>query len=233
MSSVPLRVLITGFGPFPGVCENASASFARLLTQQTKQSLPEVRAITAVLPTEWETAPGLLSDLVAETQPAVCLHFGVSCHVRGVTLETCARNAAGRKLDAAGRYPVSPRLRQDAPSVLLPTANPMRLLGHQACGRLPLTQSLASGDYVCNAVYFHSLWLARQQRMSRDPGRQVAFLHLPVRFGGLGWADNNTLEDKALSLDLALRTAMLVLHTLCELAAPPTVTRVAFIDPVG
>ena len=92
---------------------------------------------------------------------------------------------------------------------------------------------MASGDYVCNALYFHSLWLARQHRKGSDPGRQVAFLHLPVRFGGLGWAESNTPEDKALSLDLALRTAMRVLHTLCELAAPPSDTRVALVDPVG
>jgi len=206
------RLLITGFGPFPGIPENASAGFAQTLAAHARQHLPQTQTYAAVLPTEWEAGPLALRSFIAKIQPTVCLHLGVTGRSGGMTLETHAQNAAGQKRDAAGRLPASGRLLLDAPAVLVPPTSSARLLAQGQLAGGPLSQSLKSGDYVCNSVFFHSLWLARQQAGRR----QVAFLHLPVQVGDLGKSDDPAPPDAAITLESALGCALRLLTVLVE-----------------
>lgn len=212
---MPLRILITGFGPFPGIIDNASAHVAPLLAAQAERALPGAKAVAAVLPTEWEAAPHHLKALIAEIQPAICLHLGVSGLASGVVQETYARNRAGERPDAAGRLPASRRLLDDAPAVLIPA---------RTSQVLALGAARQAGDYVCNAVFFHSLWLARQQAGRRH----VAFLHLPVRVGALGLAEDGRLNRKPLPLETALSAALKVIAAVADAASPSAAANARF-----
>jgi pyroglutamyl-peptidase len=215
MPPYPIRILVTGFGPFPGVIENASAGFAPLLAARVEKALPACQIAAAVLPVEWQAAPRVLERLIAEVQPAVCLHLGVATSARGVVLETYARNAAGQRRDAAGRLPPSNRLLEEAPWLLLPKTNPLRLLGQRLASDAVIP-SLKAGDYLCNAIHFYSLWQARRQSTQR----QVAFLHLPVRIGALGKAESGEANEP-MDLERALGAVMGVLTALMDQATVP------------
>jgi len=215
MPNAPVRLLVTGFGPFPGVPDNASAGFAHMLADAAGKFGPAVEATAAVLPTEWDSAPSMLHRLIAEYQPGVCLHLGVSGTARDVIVETLARNTAALKPDATGKLPARGRLIEEAPAMLLPARSPLQLVSEAMRAGLPVRPSLRAGNYLCNAIYFHSLWLMRQRRPPGGLGRQVAFLHLPVRVGVFGRTEPSGPTAEPLSLDLALRSAMRILGSLC------------------
>src|SRR5262245_8728773 len=71
-------VIITGFGPFPGVPVNATMRLVPELVQAARQALPGVRVTSAILATEWATAPMRLDALITEADPDLIVHFGVS-----------------------------------------------------------------------------------------------------------------------------------------------------------
>lgn len=172
-------VLITGFGPFPGVPYNVSASLAEQIGAEVRQRFPSSTVVTAALPTEWETAPELASDLICDLKPALALHFGVSEQAHGFVIETLARNETGR-LDAAGELPMIPVIEPFGPDEM-PTQLPagrinarLRRLG------LPSRLSRDAGTYLCNAVFYRSVLTQKELGL----GGRSGFIHLPVAVGG-------------------------------------------------
>jgi len=212
MVRTPLRVLITGFGPFPGIIENASEAFAPLFACRAPERVPQVQTACAILPTRWHVVPGLLRQLLDDVQPHLCLHFGVQGNARGLVLETIARNQAAGRIDAAGLLPPSATLEPGAPFLLLPPSGPTRLLARAQQQDLPVSASVNAGDYLCNALFFHSLSAARRATQLR----LVAFLHLPVRVGGAGLAEDEALNAHNLPLEAALAGAACVLGAMVE-----------------
>ena len=211
-NSGPLRVLITGFGPFPGIIENASEAFAPLFAYRAPELVPGVRTACAILPTQWRAVPHMLRRLLDEVQPHLCLHFGVQGGASGLVLETVARNLAAEKTDAAGLLPHSAMLEAGAPHVLTPLSGPLRLLERANALGLPVSASVQAGDYLCNALFFHSLAAA----LRIDRPRLVAFLHLPVRVGGAGRAEDDALNGEGLPLEVALAGATCVLGAMAD-----------------
>ncbi len=222
MPATPLRVLITGFGPFPGIIENASEAFAPVLAYRAPEHFPNLQTACAILPTEWTAAPHRLLRLLAELQPHICLHFGVQGGAKGLVLETIARNKAGDKLDAAGLPSPAAVLEAGAPHMLLPPAGPRRLLGAALRQGLPVGASVNAGDYVCNALFFHSLSSARKLAQPDGRRRLVAFLHLPVRVGGAGLAEDDALNANNLTLEAAVAGSLSVLGAMAEQFASAT-----------
>src|SRR5262245_24302580 len=95
-------ILLTGFGPFPGMPENASARLVERLAPAARRIFSGFGIEAAVLPTEWRAGPQRLESLLAAFQPVIALHFGVSAHAKGFTVESRGRNAACALPDAAG-----------------------------------------------------------------------------------------------------------------------------------
>jgi pyroglutamyl-peptidase len=216
MTRAPLRVLITGFGPFPGILENSSEAFAPLLAYRARERFQHLQTACAILPTQWAGAPFVLQRLLAELQPHICLHFGVQGGATGLVLETIARNRTSDRLDAAGLPPDGDTLVAGAPSILLPSAGPRRLLGDAIKQGLPVAASVNAGDYVCNALFYHSLLAARRIRVETGPARLVAFVHVPVRVGGAGLAEEDDLNVNNLTLDAALSGSLSILGAMAE-----------------
>ena len=106
-------MLITGFGPFPGVPVNATMQLVPELAAAGTRAFAGVRIATAILATEWAAAPRTLDGLLAEVKPDLVLHFGVSSRARGFEVESRAANACTQMPDAAGILPAGERLRAD------------------------------------------------------------------------------------------------------------------------
>ena len=175
MNDASCAVLITGFGPFPGVPHNVSAALAAEIGAEVRARFPWSNVVSAALPTEWAVAPEQVSDLIGGLKPALAVHFGVSDIARGFVIETVARNVSDR-LDASGALPAFPVVEPFGPE-MVPTLLPagrinarLRRLG------LPARLSRDAGSYLCNAVFYRSVLTQTELGL----GGRSGFVHLPV-----------------------------------------------------
>jgi len=175
------RVLLTGFGPFPGVTENPSAWLAETLAEQNPSPQFESELHARILPTEWE-ATRLMPRLYEALQPNVMIHFGLSERAKAFRIERSAHNRAALRADAKGAMPSGPVIRPEGPD-RFDTALPAgALAAHlKTCG-LPARASRSAGRYLCNFLYYHSLDWARRQ----ESACLVLFVHIPPASGRSG-----------------------------------------------
>lgn len=169
-------VLLTGFGPFPGVRRNASGDLVRALTRRARRDLPDYCFASAILPTEWDRAPGLIASLHARHAPRLALHFGVAAGAHGFRIETEARNFCRSLPDAAGCSPALPRLEDNSTTVRTVTIAARSIAAALASKGYPVSLSNDAGGYLCNAALYHSLALAE----GRGGDCRVGFVHIPA-----------------------------------------------------
>jgi pyroglutamyl-peptidase len=169
-------VLLTGFGPFPGVERNASSELAMQLARLAARRHCDFQFAAEVLPVDWGQAPLQVADLLRRYQPEVALHFGVSVRARGFVIETHAYNETKDAPDDNGQTAQSMHLvLGDRPrrSATLPVKKIVQTL-HRA--GFPAELSSDPGRYLCNAVLFHSLRHAGRTQ----PKTRTGFIHVPA-----------------------------------------------------
>jgi pyroglutamyl-peptidase len=169
-------ILLTGFGPFPGVPDNASALLVPKLAHLVARRFRAHRVVARILPTEWEAVPDRLAAHYARERPCLGLHFGVSERASGFVIETLARNVRDALPDAAGAMPRAACVVEKGPECLttnLPTEEIVARLG--ALG-LPACLSNDAGAYLCNTALYTALALADEG--PRTPA--IGFVHIPV-----------------------------------------------------
>ncbi|MBT3071041.1 hypothetical protein KKP04_09180 [Rhodomicrobium sp. Az07] len=170
----PVRVLVTGFGPFPGVPRNASETLVHNLALRAEPCTEGIALSTAVLPVCWATAHEAETAAVAAFAPDAVLHFGVSRRAAVFEIESRAVNICGQRPDAHGRIsPLAPLVRAGAP-LLTPTLAPLHLIRALRRANVPVQLSRNAGRYLCNALFYRSL--AREG----DGGPLAAFIHMPI-----------------------------------------------------
>ncbi|HEY8129085.1 MAG TPA: pyroglutamyl-peptidase I [Hyphomicrobium sp.] len=167
-------VLLTGFGPFPGIPSNVSADLVRKVARLARRALPEFHFAVAVLPTEWMRAPRLVAALHMRYRPMLALHFGVASGAESIRLEMEGRNFCRPALDAAGALPSASVLCEDGPSARHATIAVKAIAKELNARGYPAFISDDAGGYLCNAVLYHSLAHAEARG-----GCQVGFVHIP------------------------------------------------------
>ena len=168
----PVRVLATGFGPFPGVERNASASVVRALA--LSGAAAGIELFAEVIPVEWTEAQAAARRAIAAARPHAILHFGVTKRATGFEIETRAVNMSGPKQDRAGVARPGRRLAYSGAPVLQPALPPPILLRALRLAGFPAQLSRNAGRYLCNALYYWSLTDAAAT------GALVSFIHLPA-----------------------------------------------------
>jgi pyroglutamyl-peptidase len=165
-----VRVLITGFGPFPGAPFNPSAALAKALARRRRPALAAIERSTHVFATTYASVDRDLPKLFAQKpKPDIVLMFGVAGRRRQLCIETRARNAVSLLFpDASGRKLRHGVIRLGGPATLTGNAPFARLAG-AAGTRL----SRDAGSYLCNYVY----WRALEQVRGTRP--LVQFVHIP------------------------------------------------------
>jgi pyroglutamyl-peptidase len=168
-----MRVLIAGFGPFPGAPFNPTALLTAALARRRRPALSEIEIESHVFTTAYTEVHRDLRRLFAR-RPDIVLIFGLAAGRRHVSVETRARNAVSLLFpDAGGRRPQhatidigEPRSRAgNTPSVSLLSA--LRRSGIRA------HLSRDAGRYLCNYVY----WQALRHVDGKRP--LVQFVHIP------------------------------------------------------
>ena len=76
-------ILLTGFGPFPGVAENATSKLVPALAAAAREAFAEHAFLSEILDTAWDSAPARVAALLAHHKPHLALHFGVAREAQG------------------------------------------------------------------------------------------------------------------------------------------------------
>jgi pyroglutamyl-peptidase len=170
------RILVTGFGAFPGAPVNPTeALIAALRTAR----LPGIALEPYVLPVTWAGTGAALTGLIARHAPAAIMMFGLARGSRMLRLETRAVNAATTAHpDAEGVVQAMAVPWPDGPPARHARADLAAVLAAVRASGAPARLSRDAGTYLCNAA----LWTALAATDERTP---VLFIHVPqVRDGG-------------------------------------------------
>ncbi len=194
-----VRVLVTGFGPFPGMPQNASASMVGALSRSP--TVPGIELFTEVVPVVWAEARAVTREAIARVRPHAILHFGVSKRLTGFEIETCAVNIGSPRQDHAGVVrPAKPLDRLGKP-LLHSTLPPPALLRALRQSGFPVQLSRNAGRYLCNALFYWSL------ADSAADGALVSFVHMPALGAEAVAQPQLTLEDATAGAHVLIRAS--------------------------
>ena len=173
-----MRILLIGFGPFPGVPRNPSAILAERLARRRRPALTATIRTAHVFATTYAAVDSELPKLLAG-RPDIVLMFGLAARRRQLCIETQARNAVSILFpDVCGYQPARSVIAPGGPAALRGGAPFARLLAAARASRMPARLSRDAGRYVCNYSYWRALEIA-----GRGHRPLVQFVHIPrVRF---------------------------------------------------
>ena len=168
-----IRILLTGYGAFPGARSNPSAALVQAVQRTHKARLARIgiELHTVILPVEFNSLPNALQQNSNSVSPAAILHVGLAGRRRAVHVELQARNRLSLlHPDAAGRHALATRIHPGA-EVLKSTLPAPQLLQILRVHRLPAVVSMDAGSYVCNQTLYLTL--------ARGAGIKAGFIHIP------------------------------------------------------
>lgn len=175
----PIRVLLTGFGPFPGVRTNLSGDFLAQFETHFSPVADNVEVRTEIVDTSWTAAEEFVANNLAVYDPHIALHFGVHRRADGFRIETRARNRAGAHADVDGKVFGRAQLVSNTPPILRSNVPAAKLVQSLQSHGLPANPSQDAGRYLCNML----LYLSLLQSSESGRLRQTGFIHIP-QFAG-------------------------------------------------
>jgi pyroglutamyl-peptidase len=202
VSARRLRILITGFGPFPGAPDNPTGPLVRALARKPRPASERVTIKAHVFPTRYQAVDRTLPRLLKAFRPDAILMFGLATRSRAIRVETIARNRIAPIPDAGGftRGPCAiDAAEARSLAVHAPAAALLRALQR---ADLPARLSRNAGDYLCNYTLWHATCAAAE---ARGP-ELAAFIHVPPL------SKRVTAERLTASAEAVLRAAITALR---------------------
>ena len=168
-----MRVLLAGFGPFPGAPFNPSTAVALALARRRRPAFAGLDRSVHVFATTYAAVDSDLPKLFAD-KPDIVLIFGLAGRRRQICIETRARNALSLLFpDASGRRQSTGVIEAGGPEALFGRAPFQRLLSAAGARNIPVRLSRDAGRYLCNYVYWRAL------RRAPHGWPLVQFVHIP------------------------------------------------------
>ncbi|MCB1522219.1 MAG: hypothetical protein KDJ37_16835 [Hyphomicrobiaceae bacterium] len=198
------RILVTGFGPFPGAPVNPTQAMVEHFRADppAPEGLGAFRA--AILDVDYATIGPQLSALGREFTPDIAIHFGLADPCRGFRLERVARNRHGSSvfdaiLDNRGAAPKDRAI--CAGPQTLPSRLPLdAIAGALSRAGLPIEWSDDAGTYLCNTAMTLSLAHACEDFTPAMSG----FVHVPPVSGEGGMEFDDLVEGARIILETCL-----------------------------
>jgi pyroglutamyl-peptidase len=171
-----LRILITGFGPFPGAPFNPTMPLVNRLLRLRRPALSEVELTGHIFPVTYKAVDRELPQLLAQRRPHALLMFGLATRTPHLRIETRARNAVTLLWPDADHTRV--RKGSIASSVDAKTFGPhtAKLLRRAVGTGIDARASRDAGSYLCNYLS----WRAIEATCNDDGPRLAAFVHVPL-----------------------------------------------------
>jgi pyroglutamyl-peptidase len=199
------RILLTGFGPFPGAPVNPTARLIEELRADTAALSPLGEIRTEILAVEYATVPGRLAELGAGFAPDIAIHFGLSERAEGFTLERLARNEiAANRPDNAGGQPGAASILEGGAGQ--PSTLPLEVIAAAlAKVGLPHSWSDDAGGYLCNYIFY----LSRSPHFTDFAPAMSGFVHVPPLAGPAA-------PDNAMAFDDLVAGAQIIVGTCAQ-----------------
>jgi pyroglutamyl-peptidase len=187
-----LRILITGFGPFPGAPYNPTMPLVERLMQLRRPAFDDVALSSHIFRVTYATVDRELPQLLAKQRPDALLMFGLAQRTPYLRVETRARNAVTTIWpDADGTHVRKGSIARDSDALMFGPHTGKLLRAALATG-IDARASRDAGSYLCNYLSWRAIEAARQD----DGPRLAAFIHIPVLArGGAEKPGRITLEE--------------------------------------
>lgn len=147
------RILVTGFGPFPGAPVNPTQRLVEAL-----RATPPAGAFRAeLLAVDYLAVGPRLAEIGRDFAPDIAIHFGLAAGCAGFRLERLARNSlAGAPPDVNGVKPAMSAI-WAGPRTLASRLPLDTIAAALASAGLPVEWSDDAGAYLCNMTMTLSL----------------------------------------------------------------------------
>jgi pyroglutamyl-peptidase len=171
-----LRVLVTGFGAFPGAPYNPTMALVERLIRLRRPAFDDVELSSHLFKVTYATVDRELPGLLRKHRPHALLMFGLAARTPHLRIETRARNAITTIWpDADGT-----RIRKGsiAPGVdaLMFGPHTAKLQRAALATGIDARLSRDAGSYLCNYLS----WRAIEATQRKDGPRLAAFIHVPL-----------------------------------------------------
>jgi pyroglutamyl-peptidase len=174
--SEKLRVLITGFGPFPGAPYNPTQPLVARLLRLRRPALGDVELSGHIFPVTYRAVDRELPQLLAKHRPRALLMFGLASRTSFIRIETRARNAVTMLWpDAAQTRSRKGSISENAEAKMF-GPHTLGLLRAALATGVDARASRDAGSYLCNYLS----WRAIEATGSEGGPRLAAFVHVPL-----------------------------------------------------
>jgi pyroglutamyl-peptidase len=195
MTKFPLRILTTGFGPFPGAPYNPTMPLVARLTRLRRPAFSEVELSGHIFPVTYAAVDRELPQLLTKHRPHALLMFGLASRTRHVRIETRARNAVTMLRPDADHTSVRKGSIAGGADAKMFGPHTAKLLRAALSTGVDARASRDAGSYLCNYLS----WRAIEAACRDDGPRLAAFVHVPLIARGAslrkGMTPHITLEE--------------------------------------
>lgn len=191
-----LRILLTGFGPFPGAPYNPTQPLVARLSRLRRPAFDDVEFASHIFPVTYAAVDRQLPDVLARYRPDALLMFGLAARTRHLRIETRARNAVTMLWPDAANTRSSKRGIAAKADAMMFGPHTARLLRAARLTGIDARPSRDAGAYLCNYLSWRAI-----EKVKAGGGPQLAaFIHIPLLARGhaarrMGTAPRITLEE--------------------------------------
>jgi len=174
--SEKLRVLVTGFGPFPGAPFNPTEPLVARLLRLRRPAFSDVEMTGHIFPVTYTAVDRELPKLIAKHRPQAMLMFGLATRTPHLRIETRARNAVTTLWPDADHARLRKGSIAGGADARMFGPHTARLLRAAAGTGIDARPSRDAGSYLCNYLSWRAIEAA-----SNDGGPALAaFVHIPL-----------------------------------------------------
>lgn len=171
----PLKLTVTGFGPFPGFEQNPSAQIVKHLSNRRPEGSC-FKIFTHVFPVEYQGAYHRVLTAIQQSNPDILILLGVLSGNSEVRLEKVARNLnTSSKPDNLGICQTERTIVPGGPEQFDSTLPLEHFVVELQQIGLPAVQSLSATGYLCNNHYYLSKFIQKEHEFNYE----CLFVHVP------------------------------------------------------
>src|ERR1700744_3236376 len=171
-----LRILITGFEPFPGAPYNPTQPLVVRLTKLRRPALADVELSGHIFPVTYSAVDRQLPELLKQRKPDAMLMFGLAARTSFLRVETRARNAVTMLWPDAENARVRKGTIAGAADAMNFGPHTERLLRAALATGIDARTSNNAGSYLCNYLS----WRAIEATQRENGPSLAAFVHVPL-----------------------------------------------------
>jgi pyroglutamyl-peptidase len=170
-----LRILVTGFGPFPGAPHNPTQALVARLIKLRRPAFADVEFSSHIFPVTYKAVDRELPLALAQHKPQALLMFGLASRTGYVRIETRARNAVTMLWPDASQARSRKGSIKDGAAAKMFGPHTRKLLRAADGTGIDARPSRDAGSYLCNYLS----WRAIEAVQDGNGPRLAAFVHIP------------------------------------------------------